>query len=57
MINFMILNINDFNWKYGGKKDEVSKVIDEVGNMFVAMGLDFKPRIPFYILVLDKLVK
>ncbi|KHG33177.1 hypothetical protein [Sulfurospirillum sp. MES] len=38
-------------------KKEVEDAVDEVGTIFETMDISHKPRIPFYVLVLDKLVK
>lgn len=43
------------SWKIPLKK-EVEDAVDEVGTLFEVMDISHKPRIPFYILVLDKLV-
>lgn len=44
------------SWKIPLKK-EVEDAVDEVGTIFETMDISHKPRIPFYVLVLDKLVK
>lgn len=37
-------------------KKDISDTVNEVGDFFVSLKVQFKPRIPFYILVLDKLI-
>jgi len=44
-----ILYDDDFN------RRQVKKAIKEVGNTFIESNIRMKPRIPFYIMVLDKL--
>jgi len=36
-------------------KDDIVAKINEVGNIFIEDGIKMKPRIPFYIMVLDKI--
>ncbi len=52
---------NDIDWILLEKSDKerrnnIKKVVDKVGKIFENKLLTHKPRIPFYILVLDKLV-
>lgn len=49
-----ILAIKQFLWTI--KEDQVIAAIDKVGEMFESSEIKMKPRIPFYVLVLDQLV-
>lgn len=49
-----ILGIKEFLWII--KKDQVVEAINKVGTIFESHEVKMKPRIPFYILVLDQLV-
>lgn len=46
--------LRDYNWEI--IKDFVIEKIDEVGKVFVNKNIKFKPRIPFYVLVLDRVI-
>lgn len=52
-----ILKVELPSYKWDDIKDFVINCINEVGEIFVLDGIDFKPRIPFYILVLDKIIE
>ena len=49
-----ILAIKDFMWII--KEAGVIKAVDEVGEIFQNKNIKMKHRIPFYVLVLDKLI-
>ena len=51
-----ILKISDAKWLLGEQK-KTKNIIDKVGKIFVDKRIKFKPRIPFYILVLNELVQ
>jgi len=38
-------------------KDDAIEAINKTGNMFVESDIKMKPRIPFYVLVLDQIIK
>lgn len=50
-----ILNISDMRWLLTYEKD-VKEAIKIVGNVMIERGIHNKPRIPFYILVLNEIV-
>jgi|GEM_PF-6804252 len=50
-----ILDITDFRWMLNVQKD-VQQAIKNVGNLMIEKNIHNKPRIPFYILVLDEIV-
>lgn len=41
---------------YNRTREVIIEVVDEVGEEFKSLNIDLKPRIPFYICVLDKLI-
>lgn len=48
-----ILDYGDFTWEIN--KDNVVDKISKVGNIFIENNIKMKPRIPFYIMVLDEI--
>ena len=48
-----ILGYDDFRWFI--KKDNIVAKINKVGNIFIENNIKMKPRIPFYIMVLNEL--
>lgn len=48
-----ILGYGDFRWSI--EKDNIVAQINKVGNIFIENNIKMKPRIPFYIMVLDEL--
>lgn len=38
-------------------KNDAIEAIDKTGDMFVNYNVDMKPRIPFYVLVLDQIIE
>lgn len=50
-----ILDVNAIDWILTEEK-KVKEAIKTTGNLFINNGIKNKPRIPFYIMVLDELV-
>jgi len=48
-----ILGYGNFRWSI--EKDNIVAKINKVGNIFIENNIKMKPRIPFYIMVLDEL--
>lgn len=47
--------VKNFDWEL--LKDFVIETIDDVGEIFVSKNIKLKPRIPFYVLTLDRIKK
>ncbi|WP_428737428.1 hypothetical protein [Sulfurimonas sp.] len=51
-----ILEIEEVDWILTEKK-KVIEAVDKVGEIFINLDIEMKPRIPFYVLVLNELVE